>query len=101
MKTQLQLSVIQFLEDSIPQFLKREDTTSGPLDSSVDCSETNVTVIPRITGECITVVEAVCSIVFITLVIQLGKSKPPPLASVAYISSRKLRFSSVRVRYST
>jgi hypothetical protein len=29
---------------------KQEDTTSGPLDSSVDCSETNVDVMPRILG---------------------------------------------------
>ncbi len=47
---------------------KREDTTSGPLDNSVDCSETNVTVVPRITGECSLVVEAVCSVVLITVV---------------------------------
>ena len=31
-----------------------------------------VTVMPRITGECSTVVEAVCSIVFITLVVESG-----------------------------
>ncbi len=53
-------------------FRKREDTTSGPLDSSVGCSETNVIVIPRITSECNTIVEAICSIVFITLVIESG-----------------------------
>jgi hypothetical protein len=32
---------------------KREDTTSGPLDNSVDCSETNVTVMPQITGDAV------------------------------------------------
>jgi len=47
---------------------KREDTTSGPLDNSVDCSETNVTVMPQITGECSSVVEAVCLVVLITQV---------------------------------
>ncbi len=92
-------SVVKFVEDNIPQFeseriqprvkthlqfgslvcgrqystvRKWEDTTSCPLDSSVDCSETNVTVIPRITCECSTIVEAVCSIVFITIVIESG-----------------------------
>ena len=49
---------------------KREDTTSGPLDNEVDCSEANVIVMPRITCECSAVVEAVCSIVFITIVIE-------------------------------
>ena len=39
---------------------KREDTTSGPLDNSIDCSETNVIVMPRITCECSSIVEAVC-----------------------------------------
>ena len=48
---------------------KQEDTTSSPLDNFVDCSETNVIVMPQIIGECGPVVEAVCSIVFITLVI--------------------------------
>ncbi len=47
---------------------KREDTTSCPLDNSVDFSETNVTVMPRITRECSLVVEAICSVVFIIVV---------------------------------
>jgi hypothetical protein len=51
---------------------KREDTTSSPLDSSVDYSETNVIVIPQITSECGSVVEAFCSMVFITVVIESG-----------------------------
>ena len=32
---------------------KREDTTSCPLDISVDCSETNVIVMPHITGDAV------------------------------------------------
>ena len=32
---------------------KREDITSCPLDCSVDCSETNVIVMPRITGDAV------------------------------------------------
>ena len=60
----------------------------------------NVIVIPQITCECKSVVEAVCSLVLITTV-ESNKSKPPPLVAVAYISSNKLRFSSVRVRYGT
>ena len=32
---------------------KREDTASGPLDNSVDCSETNVIFMPRITGDAV------------------------------------------------
>jgi len=52
-------------------FRKREDITSSPLDSSVDCSETNVTIMQQITCECSSVVEAVCLVVFITIVIEL------------------------------
>ena len=61
------------MDDIIPHTVrKREDTTSGPLDSSVNCSETNVIVMLRITGECSSVVEAVFSIVFITIVRESG-----------------------------
>ncbi len=49
---------------------KREDTTPSPLDSLVDCSETNVIVMPHITGgECSSGVEAVCSVVFLIVVL--------------------------------
>jgi hypothetical protein len=47
---------------------KREDSTLGPLDRSVDCSETNATFMPQITGECSSSAEAVCSLVLITIV---------------------------------
>ena len=71
MKTQLQFgSLVCGRQYSTVR--KREDTSSGPLDNLVYCSETNVTVMPRITGECITIVEAVCSIIFITIVIESG-----------------------------
>ena len=50
---------------------KREDTTSGPLlYISVDCSETNVIVMPRITCKCSSIVEGVCSVVFIIVSIE-------------------------------
>ena len=49
---------------------KREDTTSSPIENSVDCSETNVVVMPHMAGKCGSVVEAVCSIVFIIVVIE-------------------------------
>jgi hypothetical protein len=57
-----------------------------------------VIVMPLITGECTLVVEAVCSILLITIV-ELDTSKSLPLAAVAYVCSNKLRFSSGRVRY--
>ena len=44
--------------------------------------------------------EAVCSVVLITI-LESDQCKSPPLVAVAYISSNKLRFSSVRVRYGT
>jgi hypothetical protein len=53
------------LEDNIPEF-----ETSGPLASSVDCSETNVSVMPPIIGECGSAMEAVSSLVYITIVIE-------------------------------
>jgi len=56
---------------------------------------------PQITGECSSVMEAVCSIVCITIVIESDKSKPLPLVTVAYIIFHKLRFNPVRVRYGT
>ena len=34
-------------------FRKREDTASVPLDNSVDCSETNATAMPQITGDAV------------------------------------------------
>ena len=49
---------------------KREDTTSGPLDNSVNCSETNVIIMPHRIGECSSLVEAVCSILFTRIVIE-------------------------------
>ena len=48
---------------------ERENTTSGgPLDNS--CSEINVTGMTQITGKCSLEVEVLCSIVFITVVIE-------------------------------
>jgi hypothetical protein len=44
----------------------RENATSGTLDNSVDCSKTNAIVMPKMTGECSSIVEAVCSVVLIT-----------------------------------
>jgi hypothetical protein len=48
----------------------REDTTSRSSDNSVDCSGTNVIVMPQITGENSLVEEAVCFVVFIIILIE-------------------------------
>jgi hypothetical protein len=49
----LEDSIPQFLEDSIPQFLEARGYNPGPLDNSINYSETNVTVMPRITCDAI------------------------------------------------
>jgi len=70
MKTQIQFnSLVRGRQYSTVR--KREDTTLGPLDSSVDCSETNGNVMPHITGECNSKVETVGSILLIIVVIEL------------------------------
>ena len=70
-----------------------------PLDNSVNCSETNVTVMSQITGDAVySGSDLFCMIVYSN---ELSQTKPPPLVTVAYISFHKLRFSSVRIRYGT
>ena len=53
--------VFQFWKTSF-NVLKREDTTSCPLDNSVNCSETNVVVMQRDTSANIFLLEAFASI---------------------------------------
>ncbi len=67
-KIQLQFLVIQFLKDSIPRFESERIQPQAPQTIRyIDCSETNVAIMPQITGECNSVVEAV-SIVLIIIV---------------------------------
>ena len=50
MKSQLQFKYFSFGRQ-YPTVWKREDTTSGALDNSINCSETNETVMPQITSD--------------------------------------------------
>jgi len=56
------------LEDGIPRVWKRENTTSCPLilNNSIDYSETNMTIIKQIKGECSFTVEAIISVLSIS-----------------------------------
>ena len=52
MKSQLQFKYFSFGRQ-YSTVRKREDTTSGPLDNSINCSETDVTVMPQITDDAV------------------------------------------------
>ena len=68
MKAELQFFSNSIVGRQYSTVRKREDTTSYPLDNAVDCSETNVNVMPQITGESISALEAVCSVVSIAII---------------------------------
>jgi len=57
MKSQLQFKWFSFWKTVFHSFFiiiwKREDTTSSPLDNSINYSETNVTVMPQITSDAV------------------------------------------------
>ena len=78
---------------------KREDTTSGPLDNSINCSETNVIVMPQITSDAVYSGSDLFSIFVYNN--KLDQSISPPFITLSYISSYKLRFNSIRIRCGT
>ena len=96
MKSQLQLKQFN-LWKTVFHSLEARGYNLRPLDNSVNCSETNVTVISQITGDAVySGSDLFCMIVYSN---ELSQTKPPPLVTVAYISFHKLRFNSVRVRF--